>query len=304
MARENLNDLLIFLVVARERSFTRAAGQLGISQSALSHTVRALEERLGVRLLTRTTRSVAPTEMGERLIKTIGPQFDQIDSEVTSLAEYRDRPGGKLRITSSDHAAKRILGPCLRDLLPAYPDIKVEIAIDYGLVDIVAERFDAGIRLGDQVAKDMIATRIGPDIRMVVVGSPAYLASAGIPREPQDLLRHNCINLRLPTYGGYYAWELKKGDRAVQVRVDGQLAFNNIYQVQDAALAGHGLACLADDMALEHVRTGHLQFVLEDWFQSFSGFHLYYPNRHQSGALRVLIDALRYDQDHTPVTLR
>ncbi len=304
MARENFNDLLVFLVVARERSFTRAAGQLGISQSALSHTVRALEERLGVRLLTRTTRSVSPTEVGERLLKSIGPRFDQIDSEITALADYRDRPAGKIRLNSSEHAARSILRPCLERLLPVYPDIKAEVVVDYSLVDIVAERYDAGIRLGDQLAKDMIATRIGPDIRLTIVGSPEYLSRWGVPREPQDLLQHNCINLRLPTAGCFYAWELKKDDRALQVRVDGQLAFNSIYQIHEAALAGLGLAFLPDDLALPYVRSGHLCFVMEDWVQTFSGFHIYYPNRRQSGALRLLIDALRYDKEITPITLR
>src|SRR5215204_1789489 len=241
MARPNVNDLLAFLAVARERSFTRAAAQLGVSQSALSHTIRGLEERLGLRLLTRTTRSVAPTEAGERLLKTVGPKFEQIDTELAALSELRDKPAGTIRITIGEHAAQAILWPALQRLLPRYPDIKVELSIDYGLTDIVAERYDAGVRLGEQVAKDMVAVRIGPDMRMAVVGAPSYFAKRPRPRAPQDLIAHACINMRLPTYGGLYAWEFEKGGRELKVRVEGQLVFNTIAPRLSAALAGFGL---------------------------------------------------------------
>jgi DNA-binding transcriptional LysR family regulator len=295
MARENFNDLSAFFAVARERSFTRAAAQLGLSPSALSHAIRALEARLGLRLLTRTTRSVTPTEAGERVLQTIGPSLAAIDDALDALCELREQPAGRIRITTGDHAANLILWPRLQTLLPDYPDIKVEIIIDYGLADIVAQHCDAGVRLGDQVAKDMIAVRIGPDIRMAVVASPSYLAHQASPQTPQDLASHDCINLRLPTHGGLYAWELKQGNRALQMRVEGRLIFNTIYQVRAAALAGFGLACIPDDLVLPYVKSGHLQCVLEDWQQSLSGFHLYYPNRRQtSRALSVLVDALRY----------
>jgi DNA-binding transcriptional LysR family regulator len=228
MPRTNLNDLLAFLAVAREQSFTKAAAKLSVSQSALSHTIRGLEERLGLRLLTRTTRSVAPTEAGERLLRTLGPHFDEIDAELAALSELRDKPAGTIRITAGEHAAEAILWPALAKLLPHYPDINVELIIDYGLTDIVAEHYDAGVRLGEQVAKDMVAVRIGPDMRMVVVGAPSYFARRPLPKKPQDLTVHNCINLRLPTYGGLYAWEFEKRGRALKVRVLGQLVFNNI----------------------------------------------------------------------------
>jgi DNA-binding transcriptional LysR family regulator len=295
MTRENFNDLSAFFAVARERSFTRAAAQLGLSPSALSHAISTLETRLGLRLLTRTTRSVAPTEAGERLLRTVGPPLTIIDDALNALGELRELPVGNIRITTSDHAANVILWPKLQTLLPRYPNIKVEIVIDYGLADIVAQRYDAGVRLGDQVAKDMIAVRIGPDIKMTIVGAPSYLANRTRPRTPLELTNHDCINLRLPTHGGLYAWELKKGNRALQVRVDGQLVFNTIYQIREAALAGFGLACLPEELALPYVKSGHLQFVLADWQQSFSGFHLYYPNRRQaSRAFSVLVEALRY----------
>ena len=239
-ARQNVNDLLAFLAVARERSFTRAAAQLGVSQSALSHTIRGLEERLGLRLLTRTTRSVAPTEAGERLLRTVGPRFEEIDAELAALSELRDKPAGTIRITAGEHAAETILWPALAKLLPDYPDIKVEVIVDYGLTDIVAERYDAGVRLGEQVAKDMIAVRIGPDMRMAVVGAPSYFARRPRPKTPQDLTAHDCINLRLPTYGGLYAWEFEKRGRELKVRVEGQLVFNNIALRLNAALAGLG----------------------------------------------------------------
>src|SRR5215211_7110150 len=247
MPRQNINDLLAFLAVAKERSFTRAAAQLGVSQSALSHTVRGLEARLGIRLLTRTTRSVSPTQAGERLLRTVGPRLEEIDAELQALSEFREKPAGTIRITAGDHATETILWPKLAKLLPDYPDIKVEITLDYGLADIVAQRYDAGVRLGEQVAKDMIAVRIGPDIRFAVVGSPAYLAARPVPETPQDLVGHSCINLRLPTRGGLWAWEFERDGREINVRVDGQLVFNGIYQVLNAALDGFGLAYVPED---------------------------------------------------------
>ncbi|WP_456618207.1 LysR family transcriptional regulator [Bradyrhizobium sp. P5_C12] len=295
MARANINDLLTFLAVARERSFTRAAAQLGVSQSALSHTVRALEERLGLRLLTRTTRSVAPTEAGERLLRNIGPRFEEIDAELSALTALRETPAGTVRITTGEHSAQTILWPALAKLLPRYPDIKVELVVDYGLTDIVAERYDAGVRLGEQVAKDMIAVRIGPEMRMAVVGAPAYFAARGKPKRPQDLTEHNCINLRLPTYGGIYAWEFEKRGRAVKVRVDGQLVFNTGLLRMNAVLAGLGLAYLPEDLVKSEIADGRLIRVLADWCAPFAGYHLYYPSRRQpTPAFAVLVEALRY----------
>jgi DNA-binding transcriptional LysR family regulator len=295
MPRENLNDVLAFLAVARERSFTRAAAKLGVSQSALSHTIRGLEARLGLRLLARTTRSVAPTEAGERLLGALGPRFDEIEAELAGLSELRDKPAGTIRITSGEHAAEAILWPALAKLLPSYPDIKVELNIDYGLTDIVAERYDAGVRLGEQVAKDMIAVRIGPDFRMAVVGAPSYFARRPKPKHPQDLTAHDCINIRLPTYGSIYAWEFEKRGRALKVRVEGQLVFNNIALRVNAALAGLGLAYLSEDQVREHVAEGRLVRVLGDWCPPFSGYHLYYPSRRQAApAFALLVEALRY----------
>jgi DNA-binding transcriptional LysR family regulator len=295
MLRENLNDLLAFLAVARERSFTRAAAKLSVSQSALSHTIRGLEARLGLRLLARTTRSVATTEAGERLLRALGPRFDEIETELTELSELRDKPAGTVRITTGEHAAEAILWPALAKLLPRYPDIKVELIIDYGLTDIVAERYDAGVRLGEQVAKDMIAVRIGPDFRMAVVGAPSYFARRPKPKGPQDLTAHDCINIRLPTHGGIYAWEFEKRGRALKVRVEGQLVFNNIALRVNAALAGLGLAYLTEDQVQEHVAEGRLVRVLGDWCPPFSGYHLYYPSRRQAApAFALLVEALRY----------
>lgn len=295
MPRENVNDLLAFLAVARERSFTRAAAQLGVSQSALSHTVRGLEERLGIRLLSRTTRSVAPTEAGERLLQKIGPHFEEIENELAALNELREKPAGTIRITAGEHAAETVLWPTLAKLLPDYPEIKVEIVVDYGLTDIVAERYDAGVRLGEQVAKDMIAVRIGPPMRMVVVASPAYLSHRGRPQVPQDLTTHNCINLRLPTYGGIYVWEFQKDGHELKVRVDGQLVFNNIGLRVNAALAGLGLAYLPEDHIRDLLAAGRLITVLDDWCPPFPGYHLYYPSRRQSSpAFALLVDKLRY----------
>jgi DNA-binding transcriptional LysR family regulator len=295
MPRQNVNGLLAFLAVAKQRSFTRAAAQLGVSQSALSHTVRGLEERLGLRLLTRTTRSVAPTEAGERLVRSVGPRFDEIDAELAALSELREKPAGTIRLTTGEHAAEAILWPALATLLPHYPDIKVELIIDYGLTDIVAERYDAGVRLGEQVARDMIAVRIGPDFRMAVVGAPSYFARRSRPNKPQDLTAHACINLRLPTYGGIYAWEFEKRGRELKVRVEGQLVFNNIALRLNAALAGCGLAYLPEDQVHKHLADGRLIQVLDDWCAPFSGYHLYYPSRRQATpAFALLVDALRY----------
>jgi DNA-binding transcriptional LysR family regulator len=295
MLRENVNDLLAFLAVARERSFTRAAARLDVSQSALSHTIRGLEARLGLRLLTRTTRSVAPTEAGERLLRTVGPRFDEIDADLAALSELREKPAGTIRITAGEHAADAILWPALAKLLPDYPAIKVELIVDYGLTDIVAERYDAGVRLGEQVAKDMIAVRIGPDMRMAVVGAPCYFATRPRPRTPQDLTAHACINIRLPTYGGLYTWEFEKGGRELKVRVEGQLVFNNIALRLNAALAGLGLAYLPEDQVEAHLAKGQLVRVLADWCPPFSGYHLYYPSRRQpTPAFALLVEALRY----------
>ena len=295
MARDNLGDLLAFFAVARERSFTRAAARLGVSQSALSHTIRGLEARLGLRLLTRTTRSVSPTEAGERLLQNLGPHFEEIEAELEALGELRERPAGTIRITAGEHSVEEVLWPAMRRFLPEYPEIKVELVVDYGLTDIVAQRYDAGVRLGEQVATGMIAQRIGPDMRMAVVGSPAYFARQPPPKTPQDLTRHNCINLRLPTHGGLFPWEFKKGRRELKVRVDGQLVFNNLRPRLDAALDGLGLAYMPEGVALPYIARGQLKRVLEDWCPPFAGYHLYYPSRRQhSRAFRLLLDALRY----------
>ena len=295
MRRENVNDLLAFLAVARERSFTKAAAKLGVSQSALSHTIRGLEARLGLRLLTRTTRSVSPTEAGERLLQTVGHRFEEIEAELEALSELRDKPAGTIRITAGEHAVNSILLPALMKLLALYPDIKVEITVDHGLIDIVAQRYDAGVRSGEQVAKDMIAVRIGLDMRMAVVGAPSYFANRSLPKKPQDLTEHNCINLRLPTYGGLYAWEFEKGDRELKVRVEGQLVLNGTSQMLNAALAGLGLAYVPEDLAQPHIDKGLLKRVLEDWCPPYPGYHLYYPSRRQSSpAFALLVDALRF----------
>ncbi|HEY2345734.1 MAG TPA: LysR family transcriptional regulator [Xanthomonadaceae bacterium] len=294
MARENYNDLLAFLAVARERSFTRAAAQLGVSQSALSHTIRGLEARLGLRLLTRSTRSVAPTEAGARLQQALLPNFENIDTALAGLSELRDKPSGTIRITTSDHAARTLLWPVLVRMLPEYPDIHVEVVSDSTLTDIVAERFDAGIRLGEQVARDMISVQIGPPTRLVVVATPAYLRSRPAIETPRDLTAHDCINLRFLTHGGLYAWEFEKGDQSLNVRVDGRLTFNSIDRILDAALAGFGLGYLPEDMVRHHIEAERLEQVLDDWCPLFPGYHLYYPSRRQpSPAFTVLVDALR-----------
>jgi DNA-binding transcriptional LysR family regulator len=295
MQRGNLNDLLAFIAVGRERSFTNAAAKLGVSQSALSHTIRELETRLGVRLLTRTTRSVSPTDAGERLLRTAAPRLEEIEAEIGALSELREKPAGTIRITATDYAVDTVLWPKLTKFLRQYPDIKVEIVIDYGLTDIAAERFDAGVRNGEQVAKDMIAVRIGPDMRMAVVGAPSYFRKRSEPKRPQDLIGHNCINLRLPTHGGLYTWEFEKGGREVKVRVEGQVTFNGTFQMLSAALAGFGLAYVPEDVATPHLAKGRLRRVLEDWCTPFAGLHLYYPSRRQSSAaFSLLVDALRH----------
>ena len=295
MQRENFNDILAFLAVARERSFTKAAAQLGVSQSALSHAISGLEARLGLRLLTRTTRSVSPTEAGERLVLTLAPRFEEIEAELEALSELRDKPAGTIRITAGEHAVNAILWPKLKKFLREYPDIKMEITIDNSLTDIVAQRFDAGVRSGEQVAKDMIAVRIGPDMRMAVVGAPSYFGRRSPPKKPQDLTDHKCINLRLATYGGLYAWEFERGGRELKVRVDGQLVFNGTAQMLNAALAGFGLAYVPEDLAQPHLTKGRLKRVLEEWCPPFPGYHLYYPSRrHSSPAFALLVDALRY----------
>ena len=295
MARENLNDIVAFLAVAREKNFTKAAAKLGVSQSALSHTIRALEARLGLRLLTRTTRSVSPTEAGERLLSAVGPHFEDIQAELDALSVLRDKPSGAVRITAGLHVTETILWPKLQPLLRKYPDIKVEIIVDYGLANIVADRFDAGVRLGEQVAKDMVAVRIGPDFRFVVVAAPSYFADRPEPKAPQDLTAHNCINLRLPTYGGIYAWEFERAGREINVRVEGQLVFNSSKQILDAALAGFGVAYLPEDTVKPHLERGRLKQVLDNWCAPFPGYHLYFPSRRQSSpAMSLVIDALRH----------
>ncbi len=294
MQRGHLDDLVAFVAVGRERSFTKAAAKLGVSQSALSHTIRGLEARLGVRLLTRTTRSVSPTDAGERLLQTLGPRFEEIEAELAAVRELRDKPAGTFRVTATENAADTILVPKLAPLLRQYPDIKVEIMIDYGLTDIVAERYDAGVRSGEQVAKDMIAVRIGPDLRMAVVGAPPYFRKRPEPKTPQDLIDHNCINLRLPTRGGLYAWEFEKDGRELRVRVDGQLTFNGASRMLNAALAGLGLAFVPESMVERDLAKGRLRRVLEDWCAPYSGYHLYYPSRRQpSAAFTLVVEALR-----------
>ncbi|MEW6450990.1 MAG: LysR family transcriptional regulator [Pseudomonadota bacterium] len=295
MQRSNLNDLQAFLAVGRERSFTKAAAKLGVSQSALSHTIRELEARLGVRLLTRTTRSVSPTEAGERLLQNIGPRLDEVEAELAALRELREKPAGTIRVTATEFSAETVLMPKVAKLLREYPDIKVEIIVDYGLTDIVAERFDAGVRDGGQVAKDMIAVRIAPDQRMAVVGAPSYFKKRPEPKKPQDLIGHNCINLRLTTRGGLYAWEFEKAGRELRVRVEGQLTFNTTSQMLSGALAGLGLAYVPEGLVEPHIAKGRLKRVLADWCLPYTGYHLYYPSRRQpSAAFALFVDALRY----------
>lgn len=295
MRREEMADLTAFVVVAQERSFTKAAAKLGMTQSALSQIMRRMEERLGLRLLTRTTRSVAPTEAGERLLQTLAPALASLDASLASLSELREKPAGTIRITSVEHAAKTIIWPALQKLLPDYPDINVEISLDYGLVDIVAERYDAGVRLGEQVAQDMISVRIGPDVPMAVVGTPAYLAKQSPLAVPQDLMQHRCINLRVPTSGGLTTWGFEKDGRKLRVRTEGPLVFNTLDLILEAAAAGFGLAYLSQDLVQAYLDSDRLTRVLGDWRTELSGYHLYYPSRRQpTAAFGLLVDALRY----------
>jgi len=298
MSRSQLADLAAFIVVARERSFTRAAAQLGVSPSALSQTMRALEERLGVRLLTRTTRSVAPTDAGERLIAAVAPHLEGIETGLADLTALRDKPAGTIRITAVDHAAETVLWPALATFLTDYPDIQVDLIVDNTLRDIVAERFDAGIRMGERLARDMIAVRIGPDLRMAAVATPAYFKEHGIPKVPQDLAGHICINMRMATLGGVYVWEFEKGTREVNVRVEGQLTVNDIVVIRNATLHGLGIGFMPEDVAQPHLDAGDLVRVLADWTPPFPGYYLYYPSRRQqSPAFALLVEALRYRGD-------
>ena len=295
MLKDNFNDLLSFMVVARERSFTRAAAQLGVSQSALSHAMRNLEARLEVRLLTRTTRSVAPTEAGEQLFMRLSPHLMEIEQELTALRDTRDRPAGNIRLTAGEHAMSAVLWPVLKPFMAQYPDINVEVTVDDGLTDIVDGRFDAGVRLGEQVAKDMIAIRIAPDMLMAVVGSADYLHRFGVPETPEQLDQHRCINMRLPTRGGLYAWEFERDGRELRVRVDGQLILNSLPQRIDAAENGLGLAYVPEDAVQDALAEGRLVRVLEAWCPAFAGYHLYYPSRRQhTSAFSLLIAALRH----------
>jgi DNA-binding transcriptional LysR family regulator len=295
MAKENLNDLQAFVTVARERSFTRAAAQLGLSRSALSHAMLALEARLGVRLLTRTTRSVSTTEAGVRLLDAVAPRLDEIELELGSLSAMRDKPAGTVRITAHDHAISTVLWPRLLPLLKDYPEVQVEFSVDYAFTDIAAHRFDAGVRVGNRVDKDMIAVRIAADLRMAVAGSPGYLAGKPLPLTPQDLTEHRCINLRLPTHGGLYAWDFEKDGQALNVRVGGQATFNNTFLMLRAALDGMGLAFVPLDIMQPHIDEGRLVPVLQNWWPTFPGYHLYYANRRQiSPALALVIEALRW----------
>jgi DNA-binding transcriptional LysR family regulator len=295
MQRGSLDNLRAFVAVARERSFTKAAAKLSVSQSALSQTIRDLEERLGVRLLTRTTRSVSPTAAGERLLQNVGPRLEEIDAELEALSELRERPAGTIRLTVSDHAYRSVLWPKLVKLLRDYPDIKAEVFIDNGLKDIAAEQFDAGVRLGEQVAKDMIAVRIGPDIRFAVIGAKSYFANLPPPATPQELTHHTCINQRFPTHGALWAWDFERDGRELKVRVEGQITLNNIFEILDAALNGFGLAYVPEDLAEPHIKSGRLKRVLDEWCPAWPGYHLYYPSRRQtSPAFALLVDALRY----------
>lgn len=295
MARDEIQDLSSFVAVAEDRSFTRAAAKLGTSQAALSYTVRRLEERLGVRLLSRTTRSVALTVAGERLLRTVAPRFEEIRAEIASLSDLRDKPAGTIRITTVEHAADTIIWPAAEKLLAAYPDIKVELSYDYGLVDIVSERYDGGVRLGEQVDKDMIAVRIGPEFRQAVVGAPSYFAGRPRPRTPRDLTEHDCINLRLPTSGGVYVWEFRKREQEVRSRVEGRVVLNRIEPMLQAALAGLGLVFLPEDQVREYLADGRLVQVLGDWCPPRPSYHLYYPSRRQlTPAFALLVEAIRY----------
>ena len=295
MRREDLADLAAFAVVAEEESFTRASTRLGVSQSALSHKLRKLESRLGIRLLTRTTRRVSTTDAGKRLLGTVRPAIDSIDRELADLGDLRDRPSGTIRITASEHAARTALRPVIDRFLRDYPDVHIEIDAEHGLTDIVGERYDAGIRLGEQLAQDMIAVRIGPPLRMIAIAAPSYLAAHGTPHTPQELTQHQCINLRMWSSGGLYVWEFEKDGRVVNVRVDGPITLNNAHLILDAARAGHGIAFMMEDYVAPLVKAGHVVRVLEDWCPYFDGYHLYYPSRRQpTSAFALLVEALRF----------
>lgn len=295
MPKGNINDIQVFLAVAREQSFTKASAKLGVSPSAVSHAVRLLEERLGVRLVARTTRNVSLTEAGERLLHSVEPHFHGIDAALSALTELRDKPAGTVRINSSEHAATCFLWPAIERLLPDYPDVTFEVSVDNAIADIVAERFDAGIRLGERLDNDMVAVRISPDMRMVVVGSPEYFRRHGSPQTPQELSSHSCINIRLPTQGGYLVWEFERDGKEYKIRPDGALTFNNAGMARTAALAGTGLAYLLEDFAMDEIQHGRLKTVLDAWSPPFSGYYLYYPSRRQmSPALGLLVEALRY----------
>ena len=294
MAREDFNNLLWFLAVAEERSFTKAAARIGVAQSTLSHTIKRLEAQMGIRLLTRTTRNVAPTEAGEGLRQSLAPRLAETEAEIAALMEFRDKPAGNIRITLSDHALNSVVWPKLRPVLRAYRDIRLELSIDNGLRNIVEDGFDAGIRLGESVPKDMIAVRIGPDWRQVAVASPSYFAAHPVPKHPQDLVGHNCINMRQATAGGLYAWEFERGGQELRVRVNGQLTFNTSYAMIDAALSGYGVAYLPEDLVDRHIASGDLVLVLDDWSPHFAGYYIYYPSRRQNlPAFKVIVDALR-----------
>lgn len=295
VAREQFNDLLWFLVVAEERNFTRAAARIGISQSTLSHTIKRLETRMGVLLLNRTTRNVAPTEAGARLRQSLSPRIAEIEAEMAAIMAYRDKPAGRIRITLSDHALRTLVWPKLGSVLRDYPDLHVEFSVDSAFRNIVDSGFDAGIRLGESVEQDMVAVRIGPDWRLVAVAAPTYLARRGIPEHPKDLVHHSCINIRQVSAGGLYAWEFEKDGQELRVRVEGQLTFNGSYDMVDAAVLGYGIAYVPQDMVTEQIRSGRLQVVLDDWSQPFAGYYIYFPSRRQDlPAFRVVVDALRH----------
>jgi DNA-binding transcriptional LysR family regulator len=300
MPRPNLNDLAAFVTIGRERSFTRAAAKLGVTPSALSHTMRGMEERLGVRLLTRSTRGVTTTESGERLLRSLSPMFDEIAAQLAALTEAREKPAGTVRITADEHASRSILWPKLRTVLAGYPDINLEIAIDYGFTDIIADRFDAGVRFGGAIAKDVVAVPIGPEMRMAAVAAPRYLKSRTPPKKPHDLLAHRCINLRLPTHGGLYVWEFERRGKEQRVRVEGQLVFNSVNPIIDATLDGFGIAYLPETLVAPCIAKGLLVRLLDDWSEPFSGYHLYYPSRRQPApAFKVVLDALRIRAPHS-----
>lgn len=297
MLKENFNELQIFLVVARERSFTKAAGKLGVSQSALSHAMKALEQRLNLRLLTRTTRSVAPTQAGERIIACLEPRLADLEQELEALIQLNGTASGNIRLSAGEHSARNLVWPKLKPFLREYPEINVELVVDNGFVNIVDGRFDAGIRLGESVDKDMVAVKIGPDMRMAVVGSPEYIAAYGLPQTPHDLQNHRCINMRLPTAGGLYHWEFEREGKPLRVRVEGQLTFNGLSERIDAVLSGFGIACVPEDTIQDFVKSGEMIQMLEEWCPSFPGYYLYYPSRKQHPpAFALMIDALRYSE--------